>query len=284
VDILKDMNYSIDVDSNKAYKSLKLFIDNLFDVHHQRMKLYRYLWDEIKWDIFMIVFTGSDRLEHFMWDAFEDNNHEFHDSFLQYFKLVDEAIGDIKNRLSDDDKLLLLSDHGMERVDVNVNINTFLEREGMLKLGGVPKKRYNDIQDGSKCFSLDPARIYINSSGKYPKGFVKNENISSVKDEIFEIFSNFRYKGRKVINKIYKKEEIYRGRYIKDAPDVVLIPNSGFSLHAGIGKREIFQPPDIIKGKHTQPDAFLYVRNMDNQPVIPTNPCVENILSILDLN
>ncbi|MFP4116373.1 MAG: alkaline phosphatase family protein, partial [Candidatus Aenigmatarchaeota archaeon] len=66
---LKEMNYRVDVDSEKGHKSKRLLFKELFDVLDARIEAYRHLWDREDWDTFKLVFTGSDRLEHFLWDA-----------------------------------------------------------------------------------------------------------------------------------------------------------------------------------------------------------------------
>ena len=74
---IEQMNYLVDVDSNKAHKSMDLFIKELFEVLDARIKAANFFWNEAEWDTFMLVFTGSDRLFHFLWEAYEDKNHKY---------------------------------------------------------------------------------------------------------------------------------------------------------------------------------------------------------------
>jgi len=281
IEKLKEMNYQVDVDSRKAHKSKRLFLEDLFKVHKKRIELYRYLWNKINWDTFMLVFTGSDRLEHFLWDAYEDSNHEYHHKFLEYFQKVDEIIGEIATSMSENDSLIMLSDHGMEKIKTNVNLNTYLADNDFLKWGDHPEKRYRNIESGTKAFALDPARIYINKENKYPKGSVKITEEEKVIDDLIDSFSRLERNGEKVIKKIYKKNDIYHGEYVVNAPDLVLLPNSGYSLRGSMGKRDLFEDDSIIVGMHTQQDAFLFVKNDGNKDIVPQNPNVENITSIM---
>jgi predicted AlkP superfamily phosphohydrolase/phosphomutase len=280
--LLQEMDYQIDVDSNKAYKSMPLFIRSLFKTHDKRVELYRKLWEKLDWDTFMLVFTGSDRLEHFLIDAYDDPEHKFHSEFLQYFEKIDEAIGEINEKLTETDKLLMLSDHGMEPISYNVNINTYLHEQGFLQLGDNPKKRYNNIQKGSIAFALDPSRIYLNRAGKYPNGTVQPNEEEKIIEDLIHLFSDFKHEGEQVFKNIFRKEEIYQGKYLNTAPDVVLLPNSGYSLHGSIGKENIFEKPGTITGMHTQPDAFLYVKKSENKQIVPKHPTVEDFTSIMN--
>jgi predicted AlkP superfamily phosphohydrolase/phosphomutase len=282
LEMLNEIEYKIDVDSKKAHKSISMFLNNLFKVHDKRVELYRKLWDKIDWDNFMLVFTGSDRLEHFLINAYGNPDHEFHKQFLEYFKNVDDAIGEINEKMKQNDSLFMLSDHGMEEVKYNVNLNTFLENEGFLLLDDKPNKRYNNIKKGSKAFALDPSRIYYNKIDRFPNGGVKKSDEEQLTEGLISAFKGFKLDNTSVIQKIYKKDEIYHGKYLKKAPDLVLLPNSGFSLNGHIGKEKIFEKPDKIVGMHTQLDAFLYVKKNENREIVPKNPNVEDFNSIIE--
>ncbi len=279
VSTLNNLGYRIDVDAQKGHESKPLFLKDLFETHKNRIKTYRHFWDKagIDWDVFMFVFTGSDRLGHFLWDAYEDPNQEFHSEFLRYFELIDEEIGYIKSKLREDDALIMLSDHGMESVKTNVNINRYLTEEGFCSLDKDPKKNYNNVREGTKAFALDPARIYLHKKGKFPRGHIKTDEEVKLKEELIDSFSRLKMNGTPVIKKIFDKEEIYHGSYLDKAPDLILLPNPGFNLKGSVLKEEIFDK-DIFTGKHTQEDAFLYVRGDAD---LPDDLNVEYVMNLL---
>ena len=234
-----EFGYQIDVDSSKAHKSIDLFLKNLDRTLKARIAAYRYLWKKEDWDTFMLVFTGTDRLSHFLWDAYEDENHKYHAAFLEHFSQIDEVIGEIANEISDDGILLILSDHGFELLEKEVNINFILRENGFLNLKPDSKRNYADIDFSTKAFALEPARIYINLEGKFPRGSIKQDEYDSLIEEIISIFNDLELNGKKIIKKIFRKEEIYRGPYIDQAPDIVLMPNKGFNLRAGLKADEL---------------------------------------------
>ena len=282
LDTLRDMNYRVDVDSGYAHKSMRLFLSDLFKTNAIRIKAYRYFWDKFDWDVFMLVFTGSDRLEHFLWHAYEDENHEYHDKFLQYFKEVDIAIGEIAASINEAHQLIMLSDHGMELIKTNVNVNSYLASEGFLVLPDKPKpgERYKNIREGTEAFALDPARICLNREGKYPNGSVKRSEEEDIIASLISAFEDLKYNGEKVIKRVYRKEEIYHGEQFEHAPDLVLLSNPGFNLKGNISAENVFEEPDIIIGKHTYEDAFLYVRH--NKDLVPDKPTVEDVRKIIE--
>jgi predicted AlkP superfamily phosphohydrolase/phosphomutase len=277
VNTLKGFNYKIDVDTKKAQKSTSLLFKELYEALESRMKVYQFFWEKIDWDVFMMVITGSDRLEHYLWHAYEDDTHEYHNQFLEFYTKIDECIQKISEKLKKTDSLIMLSDHGMEKTTTNVNVNCYLEEKGFLIRGNNPRKGYNNIQEGTRAFALDPGRIYINKKGKYPSGCIKPEEEEGLLSELVEAFKNLEKDGQKVIKKIYTNE-IYCGPYAQEGPDVVLLSNKGFNLKGGILPESVFDS-NILPGKHTQEDAFLYVKG---DAAVPENLSVEDVVPLLD--
>jgi predicted AlkP superfamily phosphohydrolase/phosphomutase len=276
---LKEMDYRIDVDSEKAHKSLDLFLRDLDKTLSSRINAYRYLWPQ-DWQTFMLVFTGSDRLSHFLWDAYEETAHPYHSAFRDYFYKVDKVIGEIADRLDTKDSLILLSDHGFELLEKDVYVNYLLKREGFLKLKDNSNVNLSQIDFQTKAFALDPARIYINAKNKYPCGSVAAQDKDEVLEELKNIFASWEIDNKKVIRQIYRKEEIYHGPFMEQAPDLVLVPNAGFNLKANIAATELSNR-GIFTGKHTQHDAFLLVKSSNSQ-VVPDKPSVFDIVNIID--
>jgi predicted AlkP superfamily phosphohydrolase/phosphomutase len=278
---LTEFNYKIDVDSSKAHKSIDLFLKDLDRTLKARIAAFRYLWEEEDWDTFMLVFTGTDRLSHFLWDANEDENHKYYSAFLEHFRQIDEVIGEIANEISDDDLLILLSDHGFELLEKEVNINFILRENRFLNLKPDSKRNYADIDFGTKAFALEPARIYINLKDKYPRGSITKNEYASLIEELISVFNDLELNRKKIIKKIFRKEEVYKGPYTNQAPDLVLIPNKGFNLKADIKADELYEK-SIFTGKHTQHDAFLLINKCFERNILPDNPTVSDVCGIID--
>ena len=277
---LKEMGYKIDVDASKAHTSMELFLEDLDKTLQARIKTYRYLYDNYEWDIFFLVFTGTDRLMHFLWNCYENPESKFVEEFINHFRKIDGVIGEINRKLKDEDNLIIISDHGFGTLNYNVNINFFLKEKGYLKIEG---KEYSGIKEGTVAFALDPARIYINLKGKYRNGSVEKSDYMKVVEEILNLFDEWEWNGEKIARDVYYKEEIYSGPYIENAPDIILVGNRGFNLKAGIKAEEIFTQ-DIFTGKHTQDNAFFLLKSKkkigipENISVYDFYPVIEEII------
>ncbi len=66
--------------------------------------------------------------------------------------------------------------------------------------------------------------IFINLKGRDPHGIVEEKNYDDVRNQIIEKFSRLvnPANGKKVVNKIYKREELYDGPYLEFAPDLLI--------------------------------------------------------------
>lgn len=276
---LQEMGYEIDVDANKWHKSKDLFMRELFRTLETRVELGEHLWNESKWDTYMFVFTGSDRIGHLLWYAYEDPNSDLHEEFLRYYSEVDKAIGDIIGRMGEDDALMMLSDHGMEGINARVNLNTVLMEEGFLRFGDEPKKNYNNLKSGTLAFSMDPGRVHLNIKGKFPKGEVPTTKVEDELARLEDVFGALRHKGENVVKRMFRGKDIYQGPNTVNAPDLVLEPNKGFSLRSNLEPKPLFEE-DRFEGKHT-PEAFLYVRG-DVKDIVSQDPGVEDVVTIMD--
>ena len=278
---LKRLDYRLDVDSQKAHNSIELFLEDLDKTLDARIEAYRYLWDNSNWQTFMLVFTATDRLMHFLWNAYEDTDHKYHNLFLEHFRRIDGVIGEIAGKIGDEDLLIIHSDHGFERLDYDVYINYLLMQEGFLQIKDTWNIALDNIDYGTKAFVLDPARIYLNRKGRYPCGTVNQTDIAEILDRLEKLFSSLRINGRKVIRDIYRKEQLYAGPYVENAPDMVLVGAEGFNLKANI-KAEKLYDKGFFSGKHTQDTAFLMIRGLSNTSIVPDIPAISDIRAIAE--
>ena len=269
--VLNEMGYTVDVDAEHAHESMLLFMTELERTNESRIRAYRHFWKSEKWDMFTLVFTGSDRIGHYLWDAYESKSHEFHQRFLDYFARVDEIIGEISGNLAEGDRLVIVSDHGMEHAETNVNINAFLEEAGLLKLG--EGRGYNRIKEGTIAFGMEPSRIYINRRGRYPRGGVGQGDMKNALTDIESAFE-----GEKFVKRIYSKGEIYSGKNFDRAPDIVLLSNKGWNLRAQLGIEKMYPSP--LAGHHSYDDAFILAKNAE----LPESPSVEDVTTVMGVS
>jgi predicted AlkP superfamily phosphohydrolase/phosphomutase len=100
-----------------------------------------YLMKKCEWDLFTVVFTELDRLQHFLW-ADMDPSHPRHDperaapnAILEYHQYLDDILREIlENVVDDSTTVLIISDHGFNGFYKTVHPNTWLRDQGLLTL------------------------------------------------------------------------------------------------------------------------------------------------------
>lgn len=260
---LRDMNYMLDVDLSLAQSSPEKLMDNIFHTLNKREEAIEYFWEHEKWDLFIGAITGTDRLHHFFWNGYEDENNSFHDRFLQYYKNVDDIIWKYYNRLPSETVFIMLSDHGFTGIIYEIYLNNLFIEKNLLKFetGDIDLSK---IHASSKAFILDPGRIYINLKGKYPAGSVESgTEYEDVISHITETLISFEIDGVRPIDRIVRSKDVYNGPLINLGPDLILFSRYGYDLKGTLfemgtyGKRQ-------FTGMHTYDDAFLLINeNVD---------------------
>lgn len=278
---LEEMKYRVDVDSQKAHEAMGFFLRDLDKTLKARIDVYRHLWREETWETFMLVFTGTDRLAHFLWNAYENESHEYHEAFVAHFRQIDEVIGEIADSLTGDDVLIMLSDHGFERLEKDVYVNYILQEEGFLRFEDGVSPSLKAMARESKAFALDPGRLYVHSKGRYPNGSVGAGGRQAVVDDLVALFGSLELEGAEAIRRVFHAEELYSGSQMRRAPDLVLLGKRGYNLRANWKADRSFGR-DVFTGKHSQSDAFLLLWGEDAECIVPENPDVTNIVGILD--
>lgn len=251
---LQRTGYIIDVDLMKVREDKDAFYQDLVESLAIRQNTSIKLITEEEWDISVICVTETDRLHHFFYD--KKDTIVFQDFYTRVDSFISNIHRTFEKKYGGDFLFLLLSDHGFTEQVTEVNLNVFLKDEGFLATNE-GREYYDKIDNGTIAFAMDPGRIYIHHEKRFPRGGVKPSEVKQVKDRVKEaLFGLADSRGTKVIQDILDKENIYRGPYFENAPDLICISNEGYDLKGNLRKKELFTS-DVFKGMHTGDDATL---------------------------
>ncbi len=258
--VLEQMGYQIDVDILKCRESPEILWQELSKTMAGGQKALNFFWEE-GWDYFEYVVTGTDRLHHFLWRAYEDPSHPSHQSFLDFYRHIDRLIGKIVaayHKLTNTYAgFYILSDHGFTGIDQEVYLNAWLEKNGYLKFIKPEPESLEDIHGRSRAFALDPNRIYLNYKNKFPKGSVERSARKALKGDIAAKLAKLEYQGRRVVRQVFMAEDVYSGLYASKGPDLLVVGEPGFDMKGSVRKKDIFGRP-ALQGMHTWDDAFFW--------------------------
>lgn len=259
---LEKMNYQIDIDTLKSRENHEFLWQELSRTLNGRIKAIEEFWEE-DWDYFEFVITGTDRLHHFLWSAYEDDQHPYHQNFLDYYRQVDRVINktvsSFRREVQEDGALFLLSDHGFTGIEQEVYLNAWLEKEGYLKFKTSPPQNLNEIDNFSQAFAMDPNRIYLNTTGKFPQGCMDESETGALKKDISQKLEKLEFNGKSVVRKVFDTHQIYDGPYLERGPDLIVLSEYGFDMKGSVKKRDIFGRTNL-QGMHTWDDAFFWAQ------------------------
>jgi predicted AlkP superfamily phosphohydrolase/phosphomutase len=261
---LEQMGYQIDIDTLKSRENPSLLWQELIKTLMGRQRALNFFWEE-EWEYFEFVITGTDRLHHFLWNAYENPDHPHHQNFLEYYRQIDRLInkiyGSFRKNAGDEENIFFLSDHGFTGIKQEVYLNAWLEKEKFLRYSNSTPQGLEDLSPKTVAFALDPNRIYLNYKEKYPQGSVKHGEAKAIKEEITRKLEKLEFQGKKVVRKVFNAKDVYNGPLVSKGPDLIVLGESGFDMKGSVKKKEIFGRTPGLHGMHTWDDAFFLAKN-----------------------
>lgn len=276
---LESIGYSVDADMSLVEKGKQRFVDELLRVMTTRCEALHHHWDREAWQHIMFVFTGTDRLNHYLWEDYEDPTSPFHQTFLDYYHEVDRQIGRIVERLDDQTQLAAVSDHGFARQRYSINVNCLLAQAGYLSLKPSDRPSYVDMLPQTRAFAMDPGRIYLHRQGRYPQGSVSTDEAESLMEELTAYFRNVTVNGVPIAVDVLRGRDVYSGPFAHRAPDLIVMPAKDVALSGRMNLSDLIEPTSI-NGKHTWTESTFFVRG-EAASRIPADMRVEDVLTVL---
>jgi predicted AlkP superfamily phosphohydrolase/phosphomutase len=217
----------------------------------------------------------------------EEQDPVYAPAFYQFYKRIDDMLGELAAKMDDNMTLMWMADHGFCTIKKEVYVNRWLMDRGWLKLKNVPpdrKKGLDEIDPASVAYSLDPGRIVIRLRGREKDGCVSpGAEYEALRDEIAASALELRdpESGEPFFQAAFKREELYHGPYLDQAADLILAPYDGFDPKGPLYKDSLTYKGDELVGMHTFDDAMLYV---GGRQIPQTRFSVLNVMpTVLDL-
>lgn len=196
------------------------FLRNMEEISARRLDLGLEFFDAGNWDLFWIVFTFTDRIQHYMW-KYMDEKHPQYDPALKdaygdrvewAYKRADTFLGEFMKRMQGDDLLIVMSDHGFGPLYYIVNARNFIQRT----LGS---------NENVLCADFFGCKFKIDVSGRNAE-----ERFVGIRARLIEGLERLEdpERGGKIIDSIYVKEDLYEGPYVGKGPDVVCLEMPGY--------------------------------------------------------
>ncbi|GII66827.1 phosphodiesterase [Sphaerisporangium krabiense] len=272
---LRLRGYRLDVEVGDVAADPRAFIGRVSAALAARALSFEYLLDTEPWDLAIAVITETDRLQHFLWRHVTDEASPLHEAVLGVYAQVDACLARLVERCEEDDGIALVSDHGFGPADCQFHVNAWLREKGHLA-AREDTPALAEVDERTSVFALDPARLYLNRPGRFPRGRAGLGDAFA--EELAVELTSLRWEGRPVVERVYRREEVYRGPLLDLAPDLVVMPAPGVQLRGAFGADAVVRP-DVFTGTHTRGNAVFYLRGGD--AALPDPMDMEDVAPVL---
>jgi predicted AlkP superfamily phosphohydrolase/phosphomutase len=217
-------NYLFDVPNFRTEDKARLLQD-LLDLTAMQTGLVKHLMKTKPWDFFMFVNIGVDRLHHGFWH-FHDPTHRLHvpgnpfqNVVRDYYKMMDSFAAELLELAGDDTTVLVVSDHGVSRMDGGICINEWLWQNGWLSLKKPPNGGLARFEDCEIDWANTRAwasggyygRVFLNVRGREPSGTVAPEQYEVMRDLLAAALKGIPDPDGKPLNThVYKPQDVYQ--------------------------------------------------------------------------
>ncbi|EPR39828.1 type I phosphodiesterase/nucleotide pyrophosphatase [Desulfovibrio sp. X2] len=247
--ILAGKGYRIEPDTARGKEDPDALLRGLHESLACRRTALDLLWPDLAWDAFALVLTETDRLFHFQLHSLLDPARPLHADCLAWLRAWDGLLGDFLARydaLPGQKRLLVMADHGFAPLASEVDLNSWLVRQGLLRLAGPARHELDAarVAPPTRALALDPGRIFIHTHGRFARGEVAPGQTAPLAAEIRAALLSLTFEGRPVMEEVFLGPELYPEAagtpHAAEVPDLVCLAAEGFSLTAKWDGREVF--------------------------------------------
>ena len=208
--------------------------------------------ERTEWDLFVAVVETTDRISHMMWRLI-DPKHPMYDAALaakhgdaieKVYRRADGLVGRLLDKLPEGTTFIVMSDHGFHSFRRGVNLNTWLVQNGYMKFEGSGNKSLAELfgrgkffegvdWSATKAYAVGLGQIYFNLRGREGQGIVSaGAEYKALQDEMRAKLLEVKDpdSGDPVFRDIYRRDDIYKGDYLQNAPDLQVGFNAGYRV------------------------------------------------------
>jgi predicted AlkP superfamily phosphohydrolase/phosphomutase len=210
-------------------------LQRIYEKTRKHFAVAKHLVKTKPWDFFMMVEMGVDRIHHGFWSHCDPTHRKyqpgnpFERAIPDYYRYVDDEIGELLDLMPDDTIVFVVSDHGAKKLDGGFCFNEWLIREGYLTVKVYPEK-LTPIDKVGIDWSRTKAwgdggyygRLFLNVKGREPEGTIDSRDYEPVRSELIARIESLEDpQGQPLGARAYRPQELYR-QVNGVAPDLIV--------------------------------------------------------------
>ncbi|MFO0892506.1 MAG: alkaline phosphatase family protein [Isosphaeraceae bacterium] len=246
------------------------FLDQCMTAWREREAMLLHELGRFREGFFYCLFDTPDRVQHMMW-RFREPDHPanrlagrelgtgptepFRHAVEDHYREADRIVGEVLSQVDDRTLLVVLSDHGFSSFQRGFHVNQWLHDQGLLALesGVEPGHAAGDFLRHvdwarTKAYCMGLSGLYLNLRGREAKGTVRPEDAENLAAEIARSLGGLKdpARGATAIRGVLRREQVYRGPFVADAPDLLINYAPGYRVSwssslGGIAAGDLFE-------------------------------------------
>jgi len=276
----------------------KPFLEQVNEVLREKKEMLDFELNRFEKGVLYCYFESPDIIQHMFWRYIDpehplyeqDAPEEYKDTIQNWYKKMDEILGNVLKKVNEKDALIVLSDHGFGTFRRAAHVNSWLKEHGYLKLKNPYAESGAELLadidwSKTKAYSIGFGAIYINQENRERGGIVKpGRNTERLKEEISEKLEKWideKY-NQPVISKVYKREEAFWGKHSEETPDLYIGFNIGYraswqTAMGGVPEGLIEDNLKSWSGSHLFDPALVPGVIFSNEDITRENPSIYDI-------
>ena len=278
-------------------------------VLEEREKMMFFELERFREGFFFTLFDTPDRFQHMFW-RFTDSEHPLYNRELatkfghrieEIYQRCDRLLGRVLEKVDENTLLIVLSDHGFNSFRRAFDTNTWLWQNKLLTLKN--DKKPSEELDGPNAvdwsntyaYAVGLGGIYLNLRGREGLGIVaEGAEADRVRTAIEDGLSGIvdPQKQCVAVRSVARREQIYSGPYVGDAPDLLVnfMPGYRVSWQSALGSfaqnlaqdNDRFWSGDHIIDPETVPGILFMNRlaQSNHASIVDLAPTILNYLGV----
>jgi len=269
------------------------YVEQATSVLNENSRLYDYELARFREGFLFFYFSSLDLNSHAFWRTLDKGHPLYsvelekkHGGFIPWlYSQMDKVIGKAMERVRDSDVLIVMSDHGFTSFRRGFSLNTWLLENGYAALIDPMSREEaeffaNTDWTRTRAYGLGINSLYLNIKGRESNGIVApGDESRALADEIAARLRDVRdpKTGERVIANVYRRDDVYTGPCVEDAPDLIIGYNDGYRASwktvLGAYPREILVDNlDPWSGDHCMDRSLLAGTFLSNRRMEVTDP------------
>jgi predicted AlkP superfamily phosphohydrolase/phosphomutase len=272
------------------------FREQAYLVLEERAEQCRHALGDLEQGCLLSYFGTPDLVQHMFWrdrdpqhpGRLPEQGDRYRDVIDDLYVALDGIVGEVLDRLRDEDVLIILSDHGFTTFRRGFSVNTWLVESGYMSVFDPGRMGRGDMfantdWSRTRAYAMGINSLYVNLLGREMYGSVAPGRKRAIMDEIAVGLLGARDDdGSTVVDRVDIVEDIYPGADPTVAPDLIIgyadrYRSSWETALGGMPEKMIEDNLDRWSGTHCVAPGLVPGILIANRPIAAEQPALWDI-------